>query len=427
MRILVEPSDYILRNVGDMAMLHIAVTRLGKLWPEASIEILSDEPENLPAYCQNSKALSSDGRNIWFNDGLLFGKLSSFFPYKIFSRLLTLEKTLRRHFPFLLVKVLKMRLVITTSKEKKLKDFLDSVSNANLLLVSGMGGITDFFPEYAVNLLETRRLVKAHGALTVMVGQGIGPINNMELKSLAKDVLTKVDFILLRESLKSVPLLNTLGVPSERIMVTGDDAIELAYQRRKEKLGAKLGINLRLSEYSNINKNHIEQIRDALLQVSKVLNVEMIPVPISNVSGEADLDTISQLIGENQYIINKGNDINIITDVFEQINLCKVVVTGSYHAGVFALASGIPAVCVANSEYYVDKFLGLANQFGTGCKVVFLNQPDWLNKMIESIKCLWKFAEEIRPTLLEAAEKQIELSLTAYRRIYNLVESKKGN
>ena len=47
-RILVEPSDYVLRNAGDMAMLHVAVTRLSSLWPAASIQVLSDTPDLLP-------------------------------------------------------------------------------------------------------------------------------------------------------------------------------------------------------------------------------------------------------------------------------------------------------------------------------------------------------------------------------------------
>ena len=43
---------------------------------------------------------------------------------------------------------------------------------------------------------------------------------------------------------------------------------------------------------------------------------------------------------------------------------CRLVVTGSYHAALFALSMGVPAIGIATSRYYEDKFLGLADQFG---------------------------------------------------------------
>ena len=58
-RILIEPSDYVLRNLGDMAMMQVAATRLVALWPDAEIRILSDRPSDLPAYGPNVTPLDS--------------------------------------------------------------------------------------------------------------------------------------------------------------------------------------------------------------------------------------------------------------------------------------------------------------------------------------------------------------------------------
>ena len=41
-----------------------------------------------------------------------------------------------------------------------------------------------------------------------------------------------------------------------------------------------------------------------------------------------------------------------IDDVLTAIADCRVVVTGSYHAAVFALSMGVPAVGLAASRYY---------------------------------------------------------------------------
>jgi len=49
-RVLVEPSDYVLRNAGDMAMLRTAVSRLVQKWPNALIQVLCDVPDALEAF-----------------------------------------------------------------------------------------------------------------------------------------------------------------------------------------------------------------------------------------------------------------------------------------------------------------------------------------------------------------------------------------
>jgi polysaccharide pyruvyl transferase WcaK-like protein len=53
-----------------------------------------------------------------------------------------------------------------------------------------------------------------------------------------------------------------------------------------------------------------------------------------------------------------------------------VVVAGSYHAAVFALSQGIPVVALVKSPYYVNKMVGLGDQFGAGCEIVRLDEGD---------------------------------------------------
>ena len=51
--------------------------------------------------------------------------------------------------------------------------------------------------------------------------------------------------------------------------------------------------------------------------------------------------------------------------LIEQISRCRLVIVGSYHAAVFALAQGVSAIGLAGNAYYLQKFEGLAaNQFG---------------------------------------------------------------
>lgn len=43
-RILVEPNAHHVLNVGDAAMLQVAVHRLYRLWPTATVEVLTESP-----------------------------------------------------------------------------------------------------------------------------------------------------------------------------------------------------------------------------------------------------------------------------------------------------------------------------------------------------------------------------------------------
>ena len=112
-------------------------------------------------------------------------------------------------------------------------------------------------------------------------------------------------------------------------------------------------------------------------------------------------------------------------DVFEQIGFCRVLVTGSYHAGVFALAQGVPSICVAQSQYYVDKFVGLADQFGQGCRVIQLQESGVAPGLVESVGQFWDNADLLRPSLLAKASTQIALGHAAYGRIRALLETRR--
>jgi colanic acid/amylovoran biosynthesis protein len=408
MRILVEPSDYVLRNAGDMAMLHTAVTRLGTLWPEADIQVFSDAPDLLPAYCPNSRPLTSAGRAAWLSGGFLDG-----LP-------VVAERFLRGRAPRLVQRVLKWRGLLSG----ELGEFLEAVSQASLVVVTGMGGITDAFPEYAHGVLDTLELAQYHRVPTVMVGQGIGPIGDPHLLRRSRRVLSRLDFISLREGCSGLALLERLGVARERIMVTGDDAIELAYVARASEAGTGIGVNLRAASYSGIGVDAVARVREVLQTSARTLRAPLIPVPISRVPGEADAETIRILMegaGESQ----EPRHPESWRDVFDQLRSCRIVVTGSYHAGVFALAQGIPAVGIAGSQYYDDKFRGLADQFGPGCAVVRLaGDGAFESALSDVIARFWQMADQLRPALLERAATQIDLSLAAYQRIRDLVESR---
>jgi colanic acid/amylovoran biosynthesis protein len=306
---------------------------------------------------------------------------------------------------------------------KGLKAFLECMSQADLFVVSGMGGITDAFRAYALEVLQLLDLAIRCGARTALVGQGIGPIHDRVLRKRAEAVLPRVDFISLREGRTGSPVLTSLGVAADRVLVTGDDAIEVAYQQRSERFGDGLGVNLRAAAYAGVDRPLVERVWPLLHDAARQCRAPLIPVPISRSPGEADADTLGPLLADPKEW-QRAADIDSPAKVVAQIQRCRAIVTGSYHAAVFALSLGIPTVCLANSAYYVAKFEGLADQFGTACELIQLRDDGLAAKMTDAVMRAWQSAERVRPQLLARAAQQVELGHTAYRRIYEMATSR---
>jgi colanic acid/amylovoran biosynthesis protein len=168
-------------------------------------------------------------------------------------------------------------------------------------------------------------------------------------------------------------------------------------------------------------------VRKALHIVASQFSAPLVPVPISRHSdpGNEDPDSVAiqKLIKGYSVSVDGGYHLDTPLKVIENVSLCRVVVTASYHAAVFALSQGIPVVALAKSEYYVDKFLGLIDQFGVGCEVIFLSDQHLEEKLIESIRQKWSKADSLRAELLTNAKHQVELGQAAYKRLYELVSS----
>jgi colanic acid/amylovoran biosynthesis protein len=207
-------------------------------------------------------------------------------------------------------------------------------------------------------------------------------------------------------------------------MTTGDDAIEMVYRLRRDSLGDGIGVNLRIADYSGVDKSSLEPFRQVLRDATRAHRAPIVPLPISHVPGEADVEAIRYLMDVDENSFGDGSPLEALDAVIRQVQKCRVVITGSYHAGVFALANGIPTIGLAKSEYYIDKFIGLSALFGLGCETVLLEKRDFARHLKDAIARLWNGAERFKPMLLANAARQIELGREAYNRIGAAVSSR---
>ena len=155
-----------------------------------------------------------------------------------------------------------------------------------------------------------------------------------------------------------------------------------------------------------------------------MVGIALQPLPSSLYVEETDVDSISGLTdGYEQTRISNVTDPE---SLIAHIQSCRVAIVGSYHAGVYALAQGVPIVGLYNSDYYRDKFLGLEALFGNGVYSVDLSIPEWNTNLIRHAEKAWATAPSLRMQLITATDKQIESGRTAYSELRSLVNARFG-
>jgi polysaccharide pyruvyl transferase WcaK-like protein len=426
-RILLDNSSYHLRNLGDVAMLEVALKRLSELWPGAVIQVLTNAPDLLTGYFPGTIPVAAEGRKLWLRGGHLAESIKKYVPWGVYRPVRALERVLekitRQRYPFFGRSIIKKGVLGRDRSKKAMWEFVEALASADIVASSGGGFITDEFETRGKAVLELLGLAIKLGKRTAIFGQGIGPVESNALERKARDVLPSVDLIALREGRYGSKFLESIGVRPSRVMVTGDDAIETAYGNRGAELGHGIGINIRAAKYSGIDFSEVQEVGEVIKRVAENHNAPLVPIPISFLDRESDVRSVCEALKGDGSVETKDHNNESLCTIFKRIQCCHVVVTGSYHAGVFALAQGVSVVGLAKSSYYVTKFLGLADQFGIGCQVVFLNEPDWRNKLAVAINDSWNLADNVRPRLIDACQRQIEANRIAYARFYELVMS----
>lgn len=410
MQILIYPGTGDGGNLGDLAMLQTTIVRLKALWPDARIRLLATGGAIFQEQFPDVELVAMRGCKRWLRVGALPGWL---FP--------EIPAAVRAHFPLSLRNCWRLGGWAYPPDWRLAQEFANALFNADLLVLSGCGLINDEF-EYAVlRLLDIFAAAISCGIPAAMMGQGFGPVENEPLRRRAAEVLPHVGGIHLREKRCSLPLLKRLGVPEEKISVTGDDAIELAFRERRPAIGTRLGFGFRRTAYSAVGEDTLAAVSRVLAEKAGEYRTDVLGIPIQLTGAASDLLTINRMMKDIPGTAGKPCRATGLVEVIRRVGECRVVVTGCYHAGVFALAQGIPVVAIAQSAYYRDKFHGLADQFPGGCQVLAAADAHFSAKLSAAIGQAWEQPAVTREQLLSFAEVQIQNSRTAYANLQALV------
>jgi polysaccharide pyruvyl transferase WcaK-like protein len=419
MKVVLENGSYSMRNMGDVAMLQVAAQRFTDIFPEAQLCIPTFAPELLPRYVCASAMDPRDWRG-WRELRVLPFKYSWIAPGAR-SRLACLERTLTRRIPRAAVTLGRLWNRLRQRRTRISASAIRAITEADLTIACGGGYLTDEFPWHAHWILDTLELAQTARKPTALLGQGIGPVADGTLLDRMRQVLPRTNFIALREGRVGIALLQTLGVQDQRVVVTGDDAIEPAYNACPHELGTDLGVNLRVACYSGFSLQDACRLGTLLYRIARSRSAWLRPVPITwDDESNSDVCSLRSMLDEAAEEV-VWHDEDTPMAVIRQVGKCRVVVTGSYHAAVFALAQGIPVVGVVRSQYYRNKLEGLVDQFGCGCRVLGLDSDSFEEELHTAVNHAWDLALDIRPSLLQAAERQIALSQAAYRQVASLM------
>jgi polysaccharide pyruvyl transferase WcaK-like protein len=424
-RILVDNGEYRMSNRGDLAMLDVTIKRLSELWPGAEIGVLTSTPAVLRLHqptVDPVRAHVPSGPAGW----LTLERLSSRLPEPALRGLLELvvPAEVRARAALRPVKrAARNRLGPgrPANPNPAVGEAHPAVESVDLVLAMGGGYLTDVDPDQTRRTLANLELAQSLGVPTAMAGQGIGPLEDPELRDFAARVLPRVELIGLREARRGPAILAGLGVPSDRIVITGDDAIELAEDLRPAELGSALGVNARVAAYTPLDGTVLCALRDAVQTAAGVAGAPLVPLHIS----DEDPKPTRRLTRGYRRVAPTGSRVPSAADLARRVGLCRVILTCVYHASVFALSQGVPVVAVSASEYAADKFLGLAGQFERGITVIDAGEPGLERRVRDALERSWTLAPHTRDELLASAGRQAEASRALYRRIYELVEERR--
>jgi colanic acid/amylovoran biosynthesis protein len=447
MRILIDQAVYDQRNKGNVSLLQAAIDRLAELWPDAEISVLTEAPYLLRLYCPRVYPVSVHHWQNYTEKRKKFDIFHRFVPGPVLQFLLDVREMMWHHYPGLMGRGWRQRVkgLLRRSKpqseseakansngsqdgeknlEEENKDFLQAIQKADLVVATGGGYLCDTDKQHTIQVFDTLEMAVRLGKPTAMVGQGVGPMHDPELRKRLSKLLPSLDLILIREPKTGRQLLDSLGVPSKRVLMTGDDAIEMSYKARTRIFGNHIGVNLRFARYTEVGEAYVYKIRSVLHESARKHNSPLMALPISSNIYEGDLEVIRELLKGYDKVTMSWRRFDSPLTMIRKVGRCRLVVTGAYHPAVYALSQGIPVVGLVKSQAYIDKFSALVDEFGPACQLLHLDDEQLQDKLEEAIDTAWTSAEEVRPHLLESAVRQIEWGKAGYRHLHDLVVQK---
>jgi polysaccharide pyruvyl transferase WcaK-like protein len=278
----------------------------------------------------------------------------------------------------------------------------DRVEKMDLVVASGGSWFSGLFKNQAEDVLDGLAAALLAERPTAIAGAAFEPLADTRLEAKARHVLKDVTALWVRD-LASARFLAGLGVPWSRIVCHADPALRICRAVRDCEPRDVLGINLRNSQHYNPMTEGIRQtLRQSLGEFLVENPAEVRALPVS-LHGPADEEAVSETWPQTTL-----TRLSSVEDLLAHVSDCRVVVSGSHHAAVFALGLGVPVLMVGASAHYLRKLRSLEPFFGSAARVVDLAASSASAEIGAALGELWQTPAWKRADLRRVARWHME-------------------
>jgi polysaccharide pyruvyl transferase CsaB len=285
------------------------------------------------------------------------------------------------------------------------RNILKGIFKSDLLIFGGGSQIQDHGKmRLQLSLLKTYIIVvlmKLLNKKVIFLGVSIGPLETKIGKKIGKLILSKADYIVIRDEL-SFEYLKKINFDNQKIKLIPDLAINLveSLNINKKKINNKkiiLGINL--MPFFSMVKNNREKEKKILETISSSINIivkEHPDIEIRMFSFQEDeevndyylLKIFQEMIERESSIIRYQSNPLIL---MEEISKCNRFIGMRLHSSIFAYACDVPQLILS----YHPKCKGFAKSVGYSNENVIdlfnINPEEFLVKLRGLLKHPQKF------------------------------------
>lgn len=199
-------------------------------------------------------------------------------------------------------------------------------------------------------------------------GQGIGPLSSDGDRALVAELLAGAEAVGTRDRL-SATIARTMLTDPARVTVTGDEALGLAptIEPRTGPDRPTLAVTIRRATHVGASDGHLVAWVAAVDAVAAARGWDVLGVALNSQEPEPELATLATLARAGAHRRARWHLLDCADDPGRLVGAMATAIAAavhSYHAALFALAAGVPAVLATPSPYYAAKAAGLADLAG---------------------------------------------------------------
>jgi len=247
-------------------------------------------------------------------------------------------------------------------------DGLRELTAADALFVSGAGCFND---RYATSVGAVWALVIRCMSLlrkpVILSGQQIGPLDRWAAQVVTRWALTPAKFAGMRDPI-SLRVSRALGIPADRVGITGDDAWDLppapapvidALFRQADLPPRFIAAQMRIDRATSFDSTDTVVMANILDAAAAALGLPVVFVRMFYADQDDDLESarrVSALMRAPTKVVEEELDPATTKGILAR---AVIAIGVSYHFCVFAISSGTPTVGLYRNPYMIQKIRGL--------------------------------------------------------------------